>query len=364
MLLTVLLQIVTVPPPDEVADWTSQDFFMTNVMNYILQLKHDYLYNIVDIDMYVSFAMALAGLFTFVWIAVELYPVIAGEARLEVLRILRPFALSIVIMLWTSFLPLFMFLGNAIETQTKRQFDDRVVEVNVLHHQRFQKINEAYSLITQASTYASRAEHYERSENHQQADVPRGSWNPIARLGDKINELGILILGNIKMAIVRVFDTISFVIMNVVIIGILFVQFATLIILAILGPVSFAFSCLRPWRDAWSQWIARFISVSLWSGIAYLMCFCAMSLIRVLLQAEIDHLDSMIAEGMFRLAAWNAVFGYDIFFYPVVCLMTAFGLFGVFPISTWIIQTSGGHAAAAAGLGAAASIVAVGGRKR
>src|ERR1700691_1310601 len=48
-------------------------------------------------------------------------------------------------------------------------------------------------------------------------------------------------------------------------------------ILVILGPFSVAASILPAFRDSFSTWIARFISVNLYSGIAYLIMYlCAL----------------------------------------------------------------------------------------
>ena len=53
----------------------------------------------------------------------------------------------------------------------------------------------------------------------------------------------------------------------------LFLQIIFTGILVILGPLAFAFSVLPAFRDAYIQWIARFVSVSLYS------CICIYSII-------------------------------------------------------------------------------------
>ena len=42
-------------------------------------------------------------------------------------------------------------------------------------------------------------------------------------------------------------------------------------VLKIFCPVAFALSIVPPWASAWSQWISKYVSLSLWAPLIY-MC--------------------------------------------------------------------------------------------
>src|SRR5260370_34036991 len=59
-------------------------------------------------------------------------------------------------------------------------------------------------------------------------------------------------------------------------------------ILLILGPFSVAVTILPAFRDSFSTWIARFVSVNLYSGIAYLIMFLCGLMQQYALTSEIS----------------------------------------------------------------------------
>ena len=64
-------------------------------------------------------------------------------------------------------------------------------------------------------------------------------------------------------------------------------------ILIILGPLSFAFSILPGYRDAYLNWIARFISVGLYSVIGYLVLNMAIEVVRLGILQELAALNQV-----------------------------------------------------------------------
>ncbi len=53
--------------------------------------------------------------------------------------------------------------------------------------------------------------------------------------------------------------------------GILVAQRIFMAILATFAPIMFALSIVPPWSSAWSQWISKYLSLSLWGFVTY-MC--------------------------------------------------------------------------------------------
>ncbi|WP_317128743.1 hypothetical protein [Mucilaginibacter gracilis] len=117
-------------------------------------------------------------------------------------------------------------------------------------------------------------------------------------------------------------------------------------ILVILGPFAVAASILPAFRDSFSTWIARFISVSLYSGIGYLIMYLCGLMQEYALQSEISKYQVLVgtngtAADMAKMAvfAGNGILSFGTVI--VVFLIGAVCMFTVPSISTWIISTSG-----------------------
>jgi hypothetical protein len=53
--------------------------------------------------------------------------------------------------------------------------------------------------------------------------------------------------------------------------GILVAQRIFITIMAVFAPIMFALSIVPPWKNAWSQWMSKFLSLTLWGFVTY-MC--------------------------------------------------------------------------------------------
>src|SRR5574344_1646400 len=53
--------------------------------------------------------------------------------------------------------------------------------------------------------------------------------------------------------------------------GILVAQRIFITIMAVFAPIMFALSIVPPWKSAWSQWMSKFLSLTLWGFVTY-MC--------------------------------------------------------------------------------------------
>jgi hypothetical protein len=133
-------------------------------------------------------------------------------------------------------------------------------------------------------------------------------------------------------------------------------------ILIILGPFSIAVSILPAFRDSFSTWIARFVSVNLYSGIAYLIMYLCALMQEYALQSEISKYQVLVGQNgagadLEKLAwfASNGILSFGTVI--VVFLIGAICMFTVPSISTWIISTSG-VSSAASGFGRGAGTVA------
>jgi len=303
----------------------------------------------------VNLGIGLCGLFALIWTASKLYPVIAGDEKLSVLPILRPFAICLILFNWYAFIDICRFPGQKIEKAFQEEFETKWLELKGKSAERYDLLDKIAYRLMDVGNEVERAEQADRSFEMQSSDVSKSSGWSISSLGAKISGMAMFVMNKLKRLMISIIEYLCLLFMNVVVCGVFFMQAACLIVLIVLGPIAFAFSCLDPWRSSWTKWFARFFSVTLWSGLAWLVCWIGSSIILEVIQAEITTLNYQLSLDKYALAALSTLAGQDTVLFPLLFLFVAFGMFIIFPVSTWIIETSGGHQVISAPAGAAAA---------
>lgn len=69
--------------------------------------------------------------------------------------------------------------------------------------------------------------------------------------------------------------------------GMFVAQRAFMTILGIFCPISFALSIVPPWANAWSQWISKYLSLSLWGMVIYICVYYVDFILLYCLQKDI-----------------------------------------------------------------------------
>jgi len=141
------------------------------------------------------------------------------------------------------------------------------------------------------------------------------------------------------------------------VLSLLIMQIIFSTILIILGPFSVAASILPMFRDSFSSWIARFVSVNLYSGIGFLVMYVASLFQHYALEAEITRYQELLGSSgaSMEKLSWFAANGVLSFGMVIITfIIGALTMFTVPSISTWIVSTSGVSSAASA-MGSGAS---------
>ncbi|GAE86584.1 conjugative transposon protein TraJ [Bacteroides reticulotermitis JCM 10512] len=120
-----------------------------------------------------------------------------------------------------------------------------------------------------------------------------------------------------------------------------------LVVLAILGPLSFALSIYDGFQSTLTNWISRYISVYLWLPVADIFSAVLSKIQALMLQADIVALQdpSYIPDGS------NAV-------YIIFLIIGIIGYFSVPTVAEWIIQSGGGASGAMGGIARAGAFTA------
>jgi len=121
-------------------------------------------------------------------------------------------------------------------------------------------------------------------------------------------------------------------------------------ILVMLGPFSVALSVLPMFKNSFSTWGSKFISVNLYLGIAYIVMFIGGILQDFAMQAEINKYRELVdlsggvvdmTKLLYLKTSGLLSFGTAI----ISFLVSAVGILTVPSISTWIVSTSGATSA-------------------
>lgn len=296
-------------------------------------------------DVFINDAQALAAVFMLIFFAIKSYEMISGDKQLEVMPLLRPFGLVMIIIWWGTFTQAISHPTDIIAAKTADLFNTGQGQVNALRLQRAElMIRVADQLTTlQAETDVAVKEAdtwYSNAWESVTSKVKEGFtnvWNSVTQLRNRMEISLQLLLSNalelVALWILRIATYIIFMI-----------QIIYSTILIILGPFSVSISILPAFRDSFGAWIARFISVNLYSGIAYLVMHLSSLFQQYALEAEITRYTQLLESSgdMLEKLGWFASNGLLSFGIVIISfIISALCILTVPSISTWIISTSG-----------------------
>jgi len=303
-------------------------------------------------DMFIVDAKALAAIFMIIFFAIKSYEMIAGDKKLEIMPLLRPFGLVMIILWWNGFVRMVAFPTDLVAARTETMFNSEQAEVNTLRLIRadyMQKVaNSLYSF--QAETEMAEKESdtwMGRAWDSVTSTVKEGMSTVVSPVIELKNRLKI----GMQLLLTQLLELLGIWILRLSTYVIFMIQIIYSTILIILGPFAVAVSILPAFRDSLSTWIARFVSVNLYLGIAYLIMYLVALLQKYAMTTEISRYKELIGENgtaaNLEKMAWFAGNGILSFGTVIVSfLIGAICMFTVPSISTWIISTSGISSAA------------------
>ncbi|WP_169715124.1 plasmid transfer protein [Sphingobacterium cellulitidis] len=317
------------------------------MMHFLKQMKNTIW---THYDAFIADAQALSAIFMLVFFAIKTYEMMAGDKQLEVMPLLRPFGLVMVILWWPTFTRVVAYPTDIVAAKTEAMFDGSQTEVNNLRLQRAKlMVDIADQLLTvQAETETAKTEAdtwYGKAWESVTSTVKEGFadvWNSVVQVRNRL-QVGLQLL------MTSLLETLAVWLLRICVYIVFIIQIIYSTILIILGPFSLAASILPAFRDSFSTWIARFISVNLYSGIAYLVMYVASLFQQYAMEAEISRYQELVGTvgpNMEKLAwfAGNGVLSFGMVIGTFV--IGALTMLTVPSISTWIISTSGISSAA------------------
>ncbi len=266
-------------------------------------------------------AKGVAGLGALFYVAYRVWQSLARAEPVDVFPMLKPFALGLCIMFFPTLVlgtlngvmsPIVMGTHRILETQTfdmneYREQKDRL-EFEAM------KRNPEMAYLVDKEVFDNRLDEL-------------GAFDAIEACGMYIDRA----MYNMRKSVHSFFRELLELMFNAAALVIDTLRTFFLIVLSILGPISFAIACWDGFHASLTQWFVRYISVYLWLPVSDLFSSVLARIQVLMLQKDIEQLSDpdFIPDGS------NAV-------YITFLIIGIIGYFTVPTVANWIVQAGGG----------------------
>ena len=257
-------------------------------------------------------ARGLAGLGALFYVAYRVWQALARAEPVDVFPLLRPFALGLCIMFFpTLVLGTLNSILSPVVKGTHTILESQTFDMNEYRAQKDKleieamKRNPETAYLVDKETFDNRLDEL-------------GAFDAIEACGMYVDRA----MYNMKKAVQNFFRELLELMFNAAALVIDTLRTFFLIVLSILGPVSFAISC---------QWFVRYISIYLWLPVSDLFSSVLARIQVLMLQQDIERL----ADPNFIPDGSNGV-------YITFLIIGIIGYFTIPTVANWIIQAGGG----------------------
>jgi hypothetical protein len=260
----------------------------------------------------VQMSMALSVIFTLIFYAGMGYRMILKHEPLDVMKLFRPFAISLVLTFWypptktgmaggnvnDCILDYLAFVPNAIGSYTHDlyeaeavQVEGRAADVQRLMYQLRQDASDPMSSILMAFKAVGNLAQESSVQNMGDADALLQEEQMISKA-----QITTLISGIIQL-LDQIIMFAALVIFRIGWWSTIYAQQILLGLLTIFGPIQWAFSLLHKFENAWMKWIMRYLTVHLYGAMLYFVGFYVLLLFDIVLNIQYNDLAAVVADN-------------------------------------------------------------------
>lgn len=315
-----------------------------------------------------SLAVAIAELLALCVMAYECWMMMLGRRVLDVMKLLRIIGLSLCIAASGTICSVLELPGKTLESTTKNMAEAKNKEVAVLERKVATLQNKYYEKVRALQDSIEAAKRIE--EIGEDASWYNELIYTVKNLSTKIDNVAkkATILTETKITewanlIIRFIGEAIF---QITYYGLLIMQLVFMKILALFAPLMFALSIAPPWNSAWSQWMSKYLSLSLWGFVIYLCVFYADAILLYTLEKDITAYTALI--GSTSIGSWESIgtlgmqgIGSTCMYFVGMCIGAVL-LKSVPEVCSWLIPGGvSSSSAGSAGMGMMSSASAAGG---
>ncbi|HAO05672.1 MAG TPA: hypothetical protein DCQ50_01550 [Chryseobacterium sp.] len=321
---------------------TLNPFWDQNILDLIQGIKSS-----LPSSSLAGIARSVAAVLSLVYLSVRAYAMIAGEGKLEVMQLFRPFVITMVIVNFGLFTSLCDMPGKAAGNAAKSQFEANAMLTGELYERKVQLVDDLLNAIMENKNEIRKLYYDADADNSAWSDVKNtvslGTREALLNLSASLTVYEKLIWINASIWLQNFIMWIVMGIFKGICYCIFFIELILLHILIILGPLSFAFSIGGAFKESWVTWTSRYISVTFYTFIGFIVLNIALAIIMYGLHQEIDRLTQILAIKDYKELFIKAVNRSDNFigFMLIAIVVAIAGIVSIPVITTWIIQTAG-----------------------
>ena len=265
-------------------------------------------------------AKGLAGLGALFYVAYRVWQSLARAEPIDVFPLLRPFALGICIMFFpTIVLGTLNSILSPVVTGTHRILETQTFDMNEYRQQKDKLEIEAMRRNPETAYLVDK----------------EAVDNKLDELGalDAIEACGMYVdraMYNMKKSVQNFFRELLELMFNAAALVVDTLRTFFLIVLSILGPISFAISCWDGFQASLSQWFVRYISIYLWLPVSDLFSSVLARIQTLMLQKDIQELSdpNFIPDGSSTV-------------YVIFMIIGIVGYFTIPTVASWIVSAGG-----------------------
>jgi len=273
----------------------------------------------------IGISSAIAGFGTLWYVAAHVWIKISRAQPVEMEALYRPFAIGLAIMLWPSVIGLINGVMQPTVSGTAAIYSNANQGVATLLQQKELALQQSTDWQMYVNTNGSGSlEKWEAMSGEADSGVFSGVSN---RVKFEMSKAAYNLRNSVKVwlsEILQVLYESAALCINVV-------RTFYLVILAILGPLAFAFSVYRGLEDSLTQWLSRYLHVFLWLPVANIFGSLIAQIQQEMIKLDISQLS---ATGQTTFGATDAA-------YLVFLLMGIVGYFTVPSVTHYIIRSAG-----------------------
>lgn len=322
----------------------SNPFFDQNILD-LLNGIHDQISDLSFIDT----AKEISAVLALLYLSLKAYAMIVGAGQLDILSLFRPFIITMCIVNFSLLTTILQYPGNSTGSTSKDNFIANATQVDMDLDEKRALNDNVFNMVMQQTNQIKQT--YYQSDINVDKTTNEYVWG-FSELGSSLDssltlleqlmwlKIGIWMQNFLTDIILAIFKGCAY--------FIFFLQMFLQVVLETLGPVSFAFSIIGSFKDAWATWASRYIAVSFYNTIGFIVLSIACGVIDYGLQQEIDRINMVIKNANFSDITSTASFfatvtDYHSFlgFLFIGLIIAIGGILSVPVVSTWIIQTSG-----------------------
>lgn len=253
-------------------------------------------------------AKSLGAVFALIVAGIQAYKVMSlQQGKFDILAIARPVLFAFIIVNWEGVVNCVTFPGSKLEVYFQKKYEVTKTEVVTIREERKKAAKEVTEKLREKRAAVKAAERAASAGEDKNFMSQAVDW-----VTDGFDKMGDIVTGWLATAesyfaswIESLFVWIGELFWQCSVYFIFLLKAIYMAVLVLFGPIYMAFSILPAWKDTWTQWVGRAVSVSLYGAMAYLVMIFSMQLMKYGIEYDIIVLND-VASGDEGLGSYMA----------------------------------------------------------